>query len=470
MTVTLAIRFPLGRYHATPWDRSVNEGAVEWPPSPWRLLRALVSTWYTRWPDLPAPTLDGLLATLGDLPAYRTPPSQPGHTRHYLPDTDHTTGSTGGTALTLDPYLAIPRDQDLLVQWPATLTDEQRNILAKLVELIPYLGRADSVCEARLLATDEQPDDTWWQPGTGGADTVRLLAPTTPIRRAVLETTTLDVRKGRRTLPPETRWIDYTTTPTKALPARATRQVDSAITAIRFAVTSRVPLKTTHGVILADEIHRIAASRLDGPRPAVFGQRGAATNHQHAHWIPIPTGPEPSATVTGFLVWVPGGLMLDEVSHLIGIRRASGRRSGYQVKGFPDVDLLLQATGTPTQVAPELCGPARRWRSLTPYLPVRHPKRQTLDEYITADIRTELNYRNLPPATVTRLSPDEGLSDHWARTFRRYRLPPEKLNDARPGLGVTLEFDQDHEGPLALGQLSHFGYGVFIPQPSGPPR
>ncbi|MGV9977057.1 type I-G CRISPR-associated protein Csb2 [Micromonospora wenchangensis] len=465
MTVTLAIRFPLGRYHATPWDRSVNEGAVEWPPSPWRLLRALVATWYTRWPDLPAPTLDELLDTLTGLPAYRTPPTQPGHTRHYLPDTHHTTGATGHTALTLDPYLAVPTDQDLLIQWPANLTDEQRNILAKLAELIPYLGRADSICEARLLDTDDPPDHTWWQPGTDGTHTARLLAPTPPIRRAILETTTLDVRKGRRTLPPETRWIDYTTTPANLPPTSPARQLDSAITAIRFAVTSRVPLKATHGVTLADEIHRIAATKLDGPRPGLFGQRGAATHHQHAHWIPIPTGPEPAATVTGFLVWVPGGLMLDEVAHLIGIRTASGRRGNYQVKGFPDVHLLLQATGTPNQVAPELFGPARRWRSLTPYLPVRHPKRQTLDEYIATDVHTELHYRNLPTATVTRLNPDDGLSDRWARTYRRYRLPPEKLNNARPGLGVRLQFDHEQEGPLTLGQLSHFGYGVFVPEP-----
>jgi CRISPR-associated protein Csb2 len=50
MPATLALRFPLGRYHATPWDRSANEGTTEWPPSPWRLLRALVATWYTRCP------------------------------------------------------------------------------------------------------------------------------------------------------------------------------------------------------------------------------------------------------------------------------------------------------------------------------------------------------------------------------------------------------------------------------------
>jgi CRISPR-associated protein Csb2 len=39
---TLRLRFPGGRYHATPWGHHVNEGQVEWPPSPWRLLRALM--------------------------------------------------------------------------------------------------------------------------------------------------------------------------------------------------------------------------------------------------------------------------------------------------------------------------------------------------------------------------------------------------------------------------------------------
>ncbi len=40
--IVLELRFPAGRFHATPWGRHVNEGAVEWPPSPWRLMRALI--------------------------------------------------------------------------------------------------------------------------------------------------------------------------------------------------------------------------------------------------------------------------------------------------------------------------------------------------------------------------------------------------------------------------------------------
>ncbi|MDQ3151354.1 MAG: type I-U CRISPR-associated protein Cas5/Cas6, partial [Actinomycetota bacterium] len=52
MPTTLVLTFPRGRYRATPWGRHVNEGAVELPPSPWRLLRALYATWRTRAPEL----------------------------------------------------------------------------------------------------------------------------------------------------------------------------------------------------------------------------------------------------------------------------------------------------------------------------------------------------------------------------------------------------------------------------------
>ena len=61
VTTTLVVRFVLGRYHATPWGRHVNEGQVELPPSPWRLLRALYAVWKTRLPDLDEATVGMLL-------------------------------------------------------------------------------------------------------------------------------------------------------------------------------------------------------------------------------------------------------------------------------------------------------------------------------------------------------------------------------------------------------------------------
>jgi CRISPR-associated protein Csb2 len=467
MPTTIAIRFPLGRYHATPWDRSVNEGAVEWPPSPWRLLRALVATWYTRWPDLPAPVLDALIEALGDPPCYLAPRARPGHTRHYLPDLDHRKGETGRTDLTLDPYLSISRNEELLVWWDADLDHDQRQVLSKLTELLPYLGRADSVCEARLLDDDRVPDERWWRPGADGDRTTRLLAPARPVHRAILEMSTVQVRKSRRTVPPETIWVSYAVSEPSA--AHRSRRVATDVTAVRFALVSCAPITTTNGILLADEVHRIAARIFageDGRR--VLGYSGAATDHQHAHWIPAADGTGHGDRVKSLVVYMPDGLSADEVARLVRIRRVSGRRGprgdSYQVKGLPEADLLLQGAGPIGQVAPELCGPAQRWRSLTPYLPVRHRKRESLAEYITADVGTELGYRDLPPATVASVDPAGRLPDGWARGYRRYRLD-EHLGQSRPGLGLRLEFAEEVAGPLLLGQLSHFGYGIFVPEP-----
>lgn len=47
MQIVLQQLFPLGRFHATPWRANPFDDAFgEWPPSPWRLVRAVVARWY----------------------------------------------------------------------------------------------------------------------------------------------------------------------------------------------------------------------------------------------------------------------------------------------------------------------------------------------------------------------------------------------------------------------------------------
>lgn len=473
MSTTVAFRFPLGRYHATPWDRSVNEGASEWPPSPWRLLRALVATWYTRWPGLPAPVLDSLLDALGDPPSYWTPPARPGHTRHYLPDLEHRKGEPGRTDLTLDPFLSVGRRDELLVQWDTNLPEDRRAVLAKLAELIPYLGRADSVCEARLLDADPVPDESWWRPGASGTQHARLLAPTPPVSRSALEMTTVEVRKSRRTVPPGTAWVTYGAS-LLALTKRQPRRVSGPmVDAIRFFVAGSAPLRSANGILLADEVHRQVGARLsskgvtESRRRQILGSKGADSDHQHAHWIPVADKARRGANVHALVLWTPGGIAPGEVAAIVPLLKVSGRRGagddGYDMHGLPALKLLFQAAGPIEQVAPELCAPSRGWVSLTPYLPVRHRKRESLDEYVTADVAAELGYRDRPMARITRVDTAGGLPDLWAREFRRYRLN-ERLARSRPGLGLRLQFDELVTGPLLLGQLSHFGYGIFVPE------
>jgi len=472
VSTTLAVRFPLGRYHANPWDRAVNEGTTEWPPSPWRVLRALVATWYTRWPDLPAPVLDRLLEALGDPPAFRAPRAVAGHTRHYLPDLEHRTGEQGHTDLTLDPFLSLSPDDELLILWPADLDPDQRQVLAKLAELLPYLGRSESVCEARLLEQDPVPDETWWQPDGDGPDRVRLLAASRPVSRPVLEATTTEVRRSRRTVPQGTVWVTYARGPAE-VPAQALEPEPGELpTAIRFAVLGKVPMRAAHGVLLADEVHRqvghalTAAGIPDWRRHEIMGTDGASSDHQHAHWIPVPESWNRGSFCSHVVIWVPGKLRAEEVRAVLSLRQVSGTRGGadgYQVRGLPALRLLFQSAGQIAQVAPELCGRSSRWRSLTPYLPVRHRKRETLDEFVAADVAAELRYRGLPAAAVSRIGTGPGLTDRWTSEFRRHRLN-ERLSRSRPGMGLRLEFREPVAGPLLLGQLSHFGLGLFQPE------
>ncbi|HET7930920.1 MAG TPA: type I-U CRISPR-associated protein Cas5/Cas6, partial [Rhodanobacteraceae bacterium] len=47
MRIVLRQIFPLGRFHATPWAvNPFDDPHGEWPPSPWRLARAITARWY----------------------------------------------------------------------------------------------------------------------------------------------------------------------------------------------------------------------------------------------------------------------------------------------------------------------------------------------------------------------------------------------------------------------------------------
>lgn len=106
---TIALRFPGGRYHATPWGNHVNEGDVEWPPIPWRILRALLATGFTRlgWRSVPE-TAQSLISSLaGVLPSFRLPSGTVAHTRHYMP-------TMWTTTKVIDAFIRLDPDDELL--------------------------------------------------------------------------------------------------------------------------------------------------------------------------------------------------------------------------------------------------------------------------------------------------------------------------------------------------------------------
>jgi CRISPR-associated protein Csb2 len=182
----LIFRFPVGRYHATPWGRNVNEADIAWPPEPWRIMRALIATWWRkgdreRWSQQ---DLGALIDALAEYtPVYRLPEQAVhSHTRHYMPQGKIEKGSEA-TSLIFDAFARLPDDAEIVAAWPAvSLPDRLFGLATDLAESIGYLGRAESWvdCEAlaewNVTAANCLPEDV---EGTEG-DPVRLIAPSPP--------------------------------------------------------------------------------------------------------------------------------------------------------------------------------------------------------------------------------------------------------------------------------------------------
>lgn len=165
--LTIEIRFVTGRYHATPWGHHANEGLVEWPPSPWRLLRALLATWHFKANrDISAELMESLLVRLAsEAPSFLLPTQVTyGHTRHYMP-----LYKESKTTKLFDTFLAISPAQPVRIIWPTLrLPDEEQAALELLLPRMSYLGRAESWVEARSCTHEDLLDAPYphekWEP------------------------------------------------------------------------------------------------------------------------------------------------------------------------------------------------------------------------------------------------------------------------------------------------------------------
>jgi CRISPR-associated protein Csb2 len=178
--LALVFRFPTGRYHATPWGRNVNEADVAWPPEPWRILRALIASWWRKGDQLQW-SEDDLAALVDALaeqpPIYMLPDGGVHtHTRHYMPAPVKTT-------LVFDAFARLPADSEIVVAWPnVNLAVPLFSLIANLAVGIGYLGRAESWvdCEARAEWDATGANCLPESSASARGEPVRLIAPRAP--------------------------------------------------------------------------------------------------------------------------------------------------------------------------------------------------------------------------------------------------------------------------------------------------
>ncbi len=483
MALTISIQFPWGRFHATPWERSANEADPEWPPSPWRLLRALYATWKDRCPDLDSAVVSEVLSALAAPPSFCLPEHRLGHTRHYLPDTTKRTGTDGSTDKVLDAFVVLPRDEAVSLHWAdVTLAPAAANALDQLLDRLSYLGRTESLCEAARSATPPRPLISPAD-ATTTAPTVAVLLADEPLDAAKLVASTASLRRAGHLEPPGSRRVRYPligeTTPRAPRPVARNRPTVAVFGATPSGGTGALPMATaTLG--MCELLRRTAQAKfgaLNGGQssPTLSGHDAASSprgdQHQHAHFLALPTAG--GRFVDRFAVWSPEGLGMQEVDALVVTRSLllRGRGDAEGARDLRPVDLALEALGDLGVLEHRWTGPSKTWYSHTPFVTMRHVSaalrrrsegaEDVFLAFLEAEVRREANLRGW---TVERIAPTGPPSVGRWLDYRRHRAFKgiDRRATAPRGAGFAITFSEKVTGPVVLGSLSHLGLGLFV--------
>ncbi|MDD5317654.1 MAG: type I-U CRISPR-associated protein Csb2 [Candidatus ainarchaeum sp.] len=518
--LAIEVRLIAGSYHATPWGRQVNEGAVEWPPSPWRVLRALISAWYKNCEGVSEQTLEGIINKLSELPVYELPPAIEMHTRHYMP-LYH-----GDTAKVFDAFLRLGKNNRLIIQWPeADLTPEEETALDLLLSKISYFGRAESWAELKrtdkvtnansfpkhegnsvdngfelvgTLACMQPGEYLAWKLGFGKSKSEEK--PQKRLKRGkkkseesgdlpktileALKAETTQLKRAGWSQPPGSKWVSY---------ARKTDAFEVQYfpdfsedklplpTAARFAVASAVPPKLVHSISLAERFHAALVKYSDNAE--VFTgcdtEKKPISGNMHAS-IHCETNPwdvkSDNGSITHVSVYAPMGFNAKSRYALDRVKKVWGH-------GGHDVKLLLLGIGNPEDFSAPNKGAecrifqeSRVWVSSTPFIPTRHPKitrggKPKLDDkglWIGSpahDLARLLVLQGKPaPMKITSVPSTMlgGREVRWLKFARERKTGGGRRADTR-GYGFIIEFPEPVKGPIAAGYASHFGLGLFVP-------
>ncbi|MEM9218126.1 MAG: type I-U CRISPR-associated protein Csb2 [Cyanobacteria bacterium P01_F01_bin.150] len=434
MGVGITVRFLAGRYHATPWDHQVNEGVVEWPPSPWRLLRALVFA-YHQLPDPPErDAMNQLMTQLAEeQPSYVLPSYTTAHTRHYMPirkEGKNKTTRVFDTFLVFEREARSPLDNppELKVCWPGVeLTDPNRALLQRLCQRVSYLGRAEAWADLEVSDTCSGEDKFTAYPvqadansmdsnapdtdGNGDRDRIEVLVPLDNNRlgefRAALAVLPKPKRGKAKWTAPETildalelnitdlhkqgwngipgsRWVPYamaTSTPVTQYSMPEPPRPNFA----RYALVSSVLPKLTKAVSVGDRFHRALQSQLnhieknstdpvfsglDYGRKDAEGKFLRIEGHRHAYYLPDKVT---DGRISQVIVYAESGFSKKAVQALARLRKVWSKESR---DGTLQTVLLSvgQLDNYRASDSPIIQGKKRVWKSLTPLVLPRHPK------------------------------------------------------------------------------------------------
>lgn len=465
---TIELRFLANRYHANPWGRHVNEGVPEWPPSPYRLIRALYDTWKRKCAHLSEDRVRDLFRALAsEPPSFELPAATASHTRSYL---SSNTEDPNDKSLVFDGFLAFDPEACCQVTWPSVkLSREEREALTELLRVLNFLGRSESWVDARVCETG---NGVRWncEPVVRSNARGQLAEVACAVREEeytgkrpwldALTYSTGDLFKEKRNIPPAMRMVPYVQGEHLVrtyVPGKVTRPGPKA-QAILLALDSSVLPLATASMEVAEQIRvklmgihkRIMDNDPSKVSPLFSGKTAdGEPRRDHGHIFILPQANEKGRIDRVLLLSKLQPFSTDELRAVLSLRLL------WQADGRPDVRCVVTWQGGLED------GPVRRTSqrvmSATPFVLARHWRRgRDWNEFLRSELRRECdNHGILRPIRIETVE-SRGLFE-WVE-YRRNR----KDEAPRTGFGLRLEFASEVLTPFSLGYGCHFGLGQFV--------
>lgn len=473
---TIRLRFPASRYHATPWGRHVNEGVPEWPPSPYRLLRALFDVWQRKCRDLSGSEVENVLRALAESePRFNLPSASAAHTRSYL---SSNTEDPTDKSLVFDAFLAFGPESACYISWPDLELDAQQRVtLARLLSNLNYLGRSESWVDAALH--DSQPDVLLpCEPVevanyAGEITSVACVLPATNHtgKQKWLEALTVSTNetlKARRSAPPLLKSTNYIRHENciQTDPVAAARRVEPQVQAVLLGLDATVLPLATATIEVAEQIR----VRLMGAHKKVirkpyaisglFSGKDSSGNKRldHGHLFILPLANAIGRIDRVLLVSRNEKLTRSELEAVRAVREL------WQSDNSPNVRCVvawqgpLDAAMSPkTRSGSPLLSMQTVVKSASPFVMARHWRRgRDPEQFLLDEVRRECRNHGLPePISVCATDPQFGV--FHAIEYRRNR----KNDTPLPGYAFRIEFERPVLTPFSLGYGCHFGLGQF---------
>ncbi len=463
--LTLRVRFLYGRYHAKKWGANVNDGEIDWPPSPWRIMRAIIHTWRTYHPatvdDVVWPVLQQLIR---HPPKFYLPRASKSHVRHYVPLVNK-----DSKALMLNPFVVIEREARLTVVWDSvTISTEQLDTLNNIVSDMKYLGRAESLCEVTADASNSEqepncvPLSATNNTAHQDAEVIEVLVPDAKATIQDLSVRTRDLEKNQM-FPKKSHNILYARhkTPNSSDHTLVSRtRPSNGINVVRFMIGGRIRPLLTRSVRVSESFRKAAISQYgtisNGRKTAALSghEKDGASVEGHTHAFYIPTDDDNDGRIDHLTVFKHGAFSPEEITALESVN--------YVWDGGERMQVVFSGHGDSANFDTSFLKRSKKWKTITPYVGNRFDRKNlSAGENAVRHIRAEVRKRNMPEPVA--ICPIPGGVVGKFRAHKYCRRTDARSHLSRNAFMVTILFENVLQGPLCLGHGAHFGLGLFVP-------